>query len=108
MVRIPYNWEDDVHWTYGRTFDSSGLDLDGWPLCVVDFHPIHVYLNAEGAARYERGRAHYHDPDALATLRNTGPAPGARDLLVSLLRRVQSGASECRTLTEVAATCPAP
>ena len=103
MLRIPYNWEDDVHWAYGRGFASSGLALDDWPLCVLDFHPIHVYLNTESAARYEAARPHYHEPSELAKLRNTTSVPGSRDLLISLLRRVQANASQCRTLAEVAA-----
>jgi peptidoglycan/xylan/chitin deacetylase (PgdA/CDA1 family) len=105
MVRIPYNWEDDVHWLYGRSFDDAGIDVDGWPLCVFDFHPIHVYLNTESADRYAAARAHYQDPRRLAGLRNTTSTPGARDMLLGLLRRMAER-RDAHTLSEVAATVP--
>jgi hypothetical protein len=103
MVRIPYNWEDDVHWAYGRSFDDAGLELDAWPLCVLDFHPVHVYLNTEREARYAAARPHYQDAAALRRHRNTTGVPGARDLLLEVLRRSRAHTAST-TLAELAAT----
>lgn len=101
MVRIPYNWEDDVHWQYGRSFDDPGLELDAWPLCVLDFHPVHVYLNTEREERYAAARPHYQDPAALRRHRNATSVPGARDLLLAVLRRSRARTA-CTTLAELA------
>jgi hypothetical protein len=83
LVRIPYNWEDDVHFAYGRSFDDVGLDADA-ALNVLDFHPVHVYLNTDTRERYIQARPHYHDVPVLTTLRNTD-RPGAGTLLARLL-----------------------
>lgn len=85
MVRIPYNWEDDVHWTYGHTFESSRMNLEDDGLIVFDFHPIHIFLNTENKYRYNAARNYYQDPEKLVKYRNT-EIKGTRDLLISLLR----------------------
>ena len=53
LVRIPYVWEDDFEmampdpdWTLPSICD------DGERLTVLDFHPIHIYLNSETMAPY--------------------------------------------------------
>jgi hypothetical protein len=89
MWRIPYNWEDDVHCAYGRTFDETGLDSSA-ALNVFDFHPVHVYLNTDTLSCYQRARAHYQDADRLLGLRNADRL-GARTLLIRLLERESEG-----------------
>lgn len=103
LVRLPYVFEDDVHFAYGHGFDDSGLDLadEGGPL-IVDFHPIHIFLNTETEARYLAARSHYQDPAGLLEHRNRGPRPGARDLLVALLDRAAAAGRGSRTLLELA------
>lgn len=53
QFRVPYFWEDDAHILYK---DSNSVDhyLSFPGLKVFDFHPIHIYLNTENLARYER------------------------------------------------------
>ncbi|WLT31794.1 hypothetical protein [Geothrix sp. PMB-07] len=85
LLRIPFNWEDDVHCLYGRPFDALGLDL-GRGLNILNFHPIHIYLNTETLDRYETARPHFQNPKALLDHRNRSTVPGVRDLLLSLLK----------------------
>jgi len=103
LVRIPFNWEDDVHFMFGRPYDDSGLDLATPEVFnVVNFHPVHVFLNTENASRYLDARPHYHDPKRRGQHRNTS-IPGTRDLLVSLLRRARETGERPQHLWEVAA-----
>ena len=87
LLRIPYNWEDDIHFSYGRSFDDTGLQTS--TLNVFDFHPIHVFLNTDTADCYNRARQHYHDADALMHCRNDR-GPGARTLLERLLQQASA------------------
>lgn len=54
LLRLPYVWEDDVEmieekpdWTAER-FERSTLQLQ-----ILDFHPIHVFLNSRSLESYE-------------------------------------------------------
>lgn len=101
MIRIPYNWEDDVHWAYGNTFDSCGMDLNNDNLIVFDFHPIHIYLNTENKFRYNEAKKHYNDPKTLLNYRNK-EVKGTRDLLVSLLSFCKQNNISGYKLSEIA------
>lgn len=84
LTRVPYFWEDDIHCLYA---DPAAMEqaMDQKGLRVFDFHPIHVFLNTEDMARYERTRAIHRNPDELLSHRN-GNATGARDHLIQLLK----------------------
>ncbi len=101
LVRIPYNWEDDVHWTYGYSFDDSGMNLEDEDLVVFDFHPIHIYLNTENKYRYNEAKRHYQDAKALLEFRNT-EVVGTRDLLISLLSYCKHNNLTTRKLADIA------
>lgn len=102
MLRIPFNWTDDVHVAYARSFADVGLD-PGASLNVVDFHPIHVFINTESADRYASARPHYHDAARLRQLRNdTGP--GARTALIAMLEEQRT---QTLTMATFAAAQPA-
>lgn len=58
LVRLPYMWEDDFEmvrphgiWDLGRMIDR------GTGLMIMDFHPIHVFLNSLTLATYRSVRA---------------------------------------------------
>ena len=58
LVRLPFMWEDDFEmvrpdsvWDLGRVIDH------GTGLMIMDFHPIHVYLNSVTLAPYHSVRA---------------------------------------------------
>jgi hypothetical protein len=56
LIRIPFNWEDDVHWSYGYSFDTMEFDEKENELHVFNFHPIHIYLNTENKYRYSEAK----------------------------------------------------
>lgn len=101
LVRIPYNWEDDVHWSYGFSFDDCRLDLGQDELIVFDFHPIHIYLNTENKYRYSEAKKHYEDPKKLLEYRNT-EVPGTRDLLINLLKHCKTNNIETSRMIDIA------
>ena len=102
LIRIPYNWEDDIHWMYGNSFNTSNINLSDNGLNIFDFHPIHVFLNTENSERYENAKKYYHQPEKLLTLRNQTPIPGTRDLLINLLKQIQSTNIKTYNLLEIA------
>lgn len=101
MVRIPYNWEDDVHWAYGFSFDECGLDLNSDELIVFDFHPIHIFLNTENKYRYNEAKKYYQEPKKLIDFRNK-EVHGTRDLLTSLLKQCKQNNITTYKLIEIA------
>ena len=101
LIRIPYNWEDDVHWAYGHPFEAWNINLLDEGLVVFDFHPIHIYLNTENKYRYNEARKHFNDPEKLLGYRNK-EIKGTRDLLISLLEYIKQNKLEVKTLLEIA------
>jgi hypothetical protein len=92
LVSIPFYWSDDKHLERGDQFELSALALDAPGLKVLNFHPIHVYMNTASPAHYRGFKAHYQDADALAERRDVGtPGIGTlfEEILVELGRRDQ-------------------
>ncbi|MES2984406.1 MAG: hypothetical protein V4735_04365 [Pseudomonadota bacterium] len=82
MTAIPHGWQDNVSMRLHGTIQPPPPLSTG--LRVVDFHPIHVFLNTERVARYESARAHFRTPERLQQERNQS-TPGARDILNHIL-----------------------
>lgn len=84
VVRVPHLWEDDVACLYGWPMDTS---VNYWyqaeGINVLDFHPIHLYLNSNTLTAYEASRMAHRDPIALAPFRQSGI--GSRTFLESLI-----------------------
>lgn len=99
LVRVPFNWEDDVHFLYHCSYADCGLNIEADGLWVFNFHPMHVFLNTETEARYLDAKKYYHEADKLLAYRNTTDTPGARDLLLHLLRHVKETACPTETLS---------
>ena len=64
LAKIPYFWEDDAHCHYGWKWDPIEYYRNRY-LKVLDFHPIHVYLNTENMARYYKSMEVLSDVSAL-------------------------------------------
>lgn len=86
MIRLPYIWEDDIHWAYGRDFEDLGINLDQKGLKIFDFHPIHIFLNTENQARYLGAKPYYQEPEDLKNFIN--PGSGARTALIKLCEQL--------------------
>lgn len=89
LVEAPVHFADDGL-LFQRAMSAVSFHLDtellasGGGLRVYNFHPIHLFLNAESLDRYGASRPHAGDPNALRRLRFDGD--GARTWLSSLLR----------------------
>lgn len=84
LIQVPIRWEDDV-----RLIDASigePVHLLGQiaPL-ILDFHPIHIFLNTVTPNDYESARPFFGDPEKLQSARRPLGSGGTRDRLVSLL-----------------------
>ncbi len=88
LVEAPVHFADDgllfQHAMSTVSFDlTTELHARGGGLRVYNFHPIHLFLNAESLDRYGASRPYADDPQALRRLRFDGN--GARAWLYSLL-----------------------
>ncbi len=104
LVRIPFNWEDDVHWAYGYSFEDARMEIDTDELVIFDFHPIHIYLNTENKYRYNEAKNYLNDPKKLLDYRNS-EVPGTRDMLMNLLKRCKEKELATHKLKDIAYTC---
>lgn len=68
LVRVPYCWEDDT-WVIGECRSPQEVVVSHG-LAVVDFHPIHLWLNTESLDRYERVKNDLQNEDFLRSNRN--------------------------------------
>ena len=92
ITRIPYNWEDDIHFSYGKSFlydpfENSKIHIENGYF-VFDFHPIHVFLNTDNAETYNKAKTFYHNVNELQNYRNRKNI-GTRDFLISLLTKIK-------------------
>lgn len=66
QLRIPYIWEDDLEFPI-REIPNWG---EWQNFQVINFHPIHLFLNTENTARYESTRHIHKTPKELGEFRN--------------------------------------
>jgi hypothetical protein len=84
LVNVPGFWEDDVHsMVHGGDFQPGTVDVVGAGLKVFDFHPIHLRLNTDHMARYERARSDIEAGRSLAG--HVNPGRGSRSFLQSVV-----------------------
>lgn len=102
LIRIPYCWEDDIHFMYGHSYDELKIDLSNEDtLMVLDFHPIHIYTNTSKQSDYDKIRPFYHEPEKLYQLRNRDVL-GVRDLLLKTLDYVKGKNLRTMKMLEIA------
>jgi hypothetical protein len=102
LVEIPFNWEDDIHYYYGYSFDNHHLEIDTTSLNVFSFHPVHVFLNTENEIRYNLAKEFYQQTEALLKCRNTTDVPGSRNMLVNLMKMMKKDGLKSMHLSEIA------
>ncbi len=56
ILRVPYNWEDDYEF-YQKYKKYEFYDIQNLKNKILDFHPIHVYLNSNSEKQYEMYKA---------------------------------------------------
>ena len=82
MIKVPYCWADEHAWKRKDNAFTSGIDITN-VLHVLDFHPIHVFLNTNSTDLYEKSREYHKLPSKLFDHRFRGY--GTRNRLIRLL-----------------------
>ncbi|MEI2738967.1 MAG: hypothetical protein V9F01_09290 [Chitinophagaceae bacterium] len=104
MVRLPYIWEDDIHWLYGNSFADLKINLNEPGMKIFDFHPIHIYLNTTNEEHYLNAKPFYQQPLELQRFRNSGKdIKGAKDALEKLFQTIEGKGLHTFLLKEIAA-----
>jgi hypothetical protein len=102
MVQLPYNWGDYLHCVHTppaqRLSASDYLRLPG--LKIMNFHPVHVYLNTCSPDMYAQARSATADIARLRTFRNEREA-GVRDFLIELVQAARQKGYRMRRLADL-------
>ncbi len=92
ITRIPYFWSEE----YDFELDDPAWSLDpilpGEGLKVLDFHPIHVFLNSADTGPYRAVKAltpYLPDADVALAERAVNPAPGTRTVFDQAVEHLQ-------------------
>ncbi|MBL0310989.1 MAG: hypothetical protein IPP77_15370 [Bacteroidetes bacterium] len=100
LFRIPYNWEDDIHWEYGYDFEPGFiLNSSNIQLWILDFHPIHLFINTKSAKQYAEAKAFYQQPAELMKHRNI-ESKGVRTFIKEVLDHLTNTGQSALTISE--------
>jgi hypothetical protein len=83
IIKVPFMWEDDVHCQNKAKWDIS--IINGTGIKVLNFHPIHIFLNTEKMERYNDARPYFQDYFRLKEFVNSKNY-GTKNFLIDLLR----------------------
>ena len=97
---IPCYWSDDNPLCALPPFRIDNLRLDTPGLKVLNFHPIHIYMNTCSQAHYREYRHAMQDVGRVSELINTTDR-GIRDLFVDLLEHVAASGRPTYNLNEI-------
>jgi len=91
LTRVPYCWEDDIHLLYEQIgiTEKEPKDIQSminFGVKVINFHPIHIYLNTESLDRYENSRGFHRNLEKLQEYRYQGY--GTRDRFIELISKL--------------------
>jgi hypothetical protein len=83
IIKVPFLWEDDIFFQnkeklYKEIFKGSGIR-------VLNFHPIHIFLNTEMVERYNDARPFFQNFSRLKKFVNN-TTYGTRNILIDLMR----------------------
>lgn len=104
LWHISFNWEDDIHFSYGKKYEEIGIENEYLERSIFNFHPVHIFLNTENEKRYMSARQFYKDPESLRKLRNSSSVKGTRDVLLMLLKKIKDENWTTLTLKEIIET----
>jgi hypothetical protein len=100
LASIPFYWSDDKHISLRRPFELRALDLETPGLKVLNFHPMHVFMNTSSDAHYESYKRHYQEPERLRDFVNR-EGPGMGTLFAAFLEHIERSGRRTYTMGEV-------
>jgi len=69
IIKVPYFWEDDIELLESGIFDIEKIkNYQG--IKVFDFHPIHIFLDQNDMANYNKARPYFNDLSKLKKFKN--------------------------------------
>ncbi len=88
LIRVPFYWEDDLHFMQGADLSKMNIDslMKREGLKVFNIHPIHIYLNSNNMGLYVNNRKYHQNHEMLYKLRNKNY--GVESFLINLIRKV--------------------
>ena len=101
LLRIPYAWEDDGHFLYGREFRLADVPVSDAAPNIFNFHPVYVLMNTGTREQQDLARQYHHEADKLRKHRNIETL-GTHDFLVELLEYLRSNEIRTRLMREIA------
>jgi len=64
LIKVPFGWEDDLDFpNTSRKFAQNVVSFQG--LRVLNFHPIHLFLNSSSNNAYEKTRSKHGSPEIM-------------------------------------------
>jgi hypothetical protein len=105
LVRLPYMWEDDFEMVRPQSvWDLSTMVARGSGLMIMDFHPLHIYLNSIDLSSYRslRQYGHFADLPEAVVRQHVRSGAGAQSAFRSAISSMQGRplrhlrAFECR------------
>lgn len=71
IIKLPYIWQDDTHMECGYDYKECLESINSSKgLTIINFHPVHLFLNCENMDRYNYQRQHLKDFEILEMSRN--------------------------------------
>ncbi len=99
IVELPLYFSDDAPIADVESLPLNNKDLQNNGLIILNYHPIHVFLNSKSYVDYERAKAYSQNPEELLKFRNKDW--GTKDNLISVLEYIKQNSVECFTLKEI-------
>jgi hypothetical protein len=100
FISIPFYWSDDKHLSLKTPFEIEELGLETRGMKVLNFHPMHVFMNTLSDEHYASYKAHYQNPSRLKDFVNR-ESKGMGTLFRSVLDYLKSAGAHTDTLYSV-------
>ncbi|MEI8109574.1 MAG: hypothetical protein WCH59_01180 [Chitinophagia bacterium] len=103
LLRIPFNWEDDYHFALNKSFTEYDIDFNenGQEINILNFHPVHIYVNTETYSRYLDLRFDINKYEELDKFKNISGVPGTRDILFHAFDYIKNNNLQTYTMSQV-------
>lgn len=102
LWQIPYIFEDDVYLLEGTPFLPSWYITGNFEMLrILNFHPIHVYLNTEKLERYSNIREYARDFTKLSSYRNSDIHNGTEVTLRNMIETAIDSGYTFGTISEI-------
>jgi Polysaccharide deacetylase len=96
---FPITWGDNFWFMYKTKPDASKMINDAPGFYLINFHPIHIYLNTTNMAQYSSAKEGYRDLKHLSKLQNESDF-GVRNVLTEFLSMAQKSDMQHLTLLQ--------